>query len=196
MHRNSLLRNLSPLAALALAACASPGNQVPTHPTAFTLSAPQFADNAPLELRNAGDLQGSPNCVGQNVSPALTWKNVPPGTKSLAFIMHDPEGRNGGGVFHWVAYGVDPALGGFAEGEVARPSPKLTGGKSSQGLAYYMGPCPGANTGYHHYVLTAIATDYAPGELPPGLTGPQLLARFEGTHGRGASTIVLRFGRP
>ena len=43
---------------------------------------------------------------------------------------------------------------------------------------------------------TAIATDYEPGALPPGLTGPELLQRMVGGRGKGASSIVLRWGRP
>ncbi|MCG2592203.1 YbhB/YbcL family Raf kinase inhibitor-like protein [Ramlibacter sp. XY19] len=190
-----MLRSLSPLLALALVACAAPAI-MPVHESAFTLFAPQFPDNTRLETRHAGNIASNPNCVGQNVSPALAWKNVPAGTKSLAIVMHDPEGRGGTGVYHWIAYGIDPALGGFAENEVTRPSPKFTGGKSTQDLAHYMGPCPVPNTGWHHYTFTAIATDYEPGALPAGLTWPELQARLAGGHGKVASSMVLRFGRP
>ncbi|MGJ7510955.1 YbhB/YbcL family Raf kinase inhibitor-like protein [Variovorax sp. GT1P44] len=195
MNFASLTRHLSPLAGVALAACAATGN-VPIHETAFTLYAPQFPDNSRLEQRHAGNIKSNPNCVGENVSPALAWKNVPPGTKSIAIVLHDPEGRGGAGVYHWVAYGIDPAVGGFAENEVTKPSPKFTGGKSTQELPYYMGPCATPNTGWHHYTFTAIATDYEPGALPPGLTWPELQARLVDGHGKGASSIVLRFGRP
>jgi Raf kinase inhibitor-like YbhB/YbcL family protein len=195
MTPTTLLRWLAPLAALALAACASTGN-VPVHETAFTFWSPQIADNGRLETRHAGNIPTNPNCVGQNVSPALSWKNVPPGTRSLAIVMFDPEGRGGSGVYHWIAYGIDPRLGGFAENEVNQPSPKFTGGKSTQDLAYYMGPCAGPNTGWHHYTFTAIATDYEPGALPPGLTWNELQPRLMGGRGKGASTFVLRWGRP
>lgn len=195
MTLTTLLRRLAPLAALALAACASTGN-IPVHENAFTLWSPQFPDNSPLETRHAGNVASNPNCVGQNVSPPLAWKNVPAGTRSLAFVMFDPEGRGGSGVYHWVAYGIDPKLGGFAENEVNKASPKFTGGKSTQDLPHYMGPCAGPNTGWHHYTFTAIASDYEPGALPAGLTGPELLQRMAGGRGKGASTLVLRWGRP
>ena len=48
----------------------------------------------------------NPNCVGENVSPQLSWSNVPDGTKSFVLLMTDPEGRGGAGVNHWVAYGI------------------------------------------------------------------------------------------
>jgi Raf kinase inhibitor-like YbhB/YbcL family protein len=148
-----------------------------------------------LQTRHAGNLASNPNCVGQNVSPPLAWSNLPAGTRSLAILMHDQEGRSGLGVVHWIAYGIAPGVTGFAENEISTPSPKYVGGKSSQGLGNYMGPCPPANTGHHHYVYTLIATDLEPGALPAGLTMPEVMQRLDG-HARGASSIVLRYGRP
>jgi Raf kinase inhibitor-like YbhB/YbcL family protein len=167
---------------------------MPVHDMAFTFWSPQFADNSRLETRHAGNIASNPNCVGQNVAPALAWKNVPPGTKSLAIVMFDPEGRGGSGVYHWVAYGIDPALGGFAENEINKPSPKFTGGKSTQDLAYYMGPCAGPNTGWHHYTYTAIASDYEPGALPAGLTGPELLQRMRAAAARARAASFCPLG--
>jgi len=66
----------------------------------FMLRAASFEDNGKLALKNAGDDKSNPNCVGQNVSPALKWSNPPPGTRSYALIMYDPEGRGGLGVVH------------------------------------------------------------------------------------------------
>ena len=82
----------------------------------------------------------NPNCIGDNVSPQLSWVNPPPGTKSYAFLMFDPEGRGGGGVIHWVAYGIPATVTGFAEGEVSKASPNYVGGKSRQGVGHYSGP--------------------------------------------------------
>src|SRR5262245_8093185 len=62
------------------------------------------------------------NCVGENVSPQLSWVNPPAGTKSFALLMVDPEGRGGGGVVHWVAYGISAEVTGFAEGDVSKAS--------------------------------------------------------------------------
>jgi len=32
------------------------------------------------------------DCGGQNVSPALSWTNVPDGTKSFGLVIYDPDG--------------------------------------------------------------------------------------------------------
>ena len=47
----------------------------------------------------------NPNCVGENISPQLSWSNVPDGTKSFILLMSDPEGRGGTGTSHFVSYG-------------------------------------------------------------------------------------------
>ena len=112
----------------------------------FTLSSSAFKDGTLMPKKMAGANKANPNCVGENVSPALSWANPPAGTKSFALLMFDPEGRPPGGVSHWVAYGIPVSVTGFAEGEVSKPSDKYVGGKSTMGVGNYSGPCtpPGA----------------------------------------------------
>ena len=92
--------------------------------------------------------------------------------------MFDPEGRAPSGVSHWVAYGIPASVTGFAEGEVSKPSDKYVGGKSTQGVGFYSGPCTPPGTTPHHYTFVLIATDFDPKELPPGLTRDELIAKF------------------
>jgi Raf kinase inhibitor-like YbhB/YbcL family protein len=161
----------------------------------LTLTSPQFADNAPLATKNAGNNKQNPNCVGDNVSPALAWSNPPEGTKSYALLMVDPEGRGGLGVIHMVIYGIDGATKGFAEGEIGKPSDKYVGGKSTMNLATYFGPCTPAGVDWHHYTLTLIATDLDPKALQPGMTRDELFAALNG-HTKGSAGLVLRFRHP
>ena len=125
----------------------------------------------------ANNMPNNPNCVGENVSPQLSWTGVPDGTKSFAILMEDPEGRGGAGVHHWVAYGIPASVTSFAEGEVSKPSDKYVGGKSTQGVGNYSGPCTPPGTP-HHYTFVVIATDLDPKELPPGLTREEFLAKL------------------
>ena len=74
--------------------------------SAFTITSSSFKDGERLATKMAGNNKQNPNCVGDNVSPALSWSNPPAGTKSYALVMYDPEGRAGLGVVHWVAYGI------------------------------------------------------------------------------------------
>ena len=160
----------------------------------FMLTSSAFKDGTPLAKKNAGDNKSNPNCVGENVSPPLSWSNPPAGTKSFALTMVDPEGRGGTGVIHWVAYGIPASVTGFAEGETSKPSEKYVGGKGTAGASIYMGPCTPAGAP-HHYTFTLIATDLDPKELPPGLTRDELFAKLTG-HTKGATGLVGLFGSP
>src|ERR1700739_1525296 len=164
----------------------------------FTLESKTFKDGQlmPKDAANANPTGKAPNCVGQNVSPELHWSNVPDGTKSLVLLMFDPEGRAPYGVSHWVAYGIDPSkTTGFAEGATTKDSDQYVGGKSTQGVGHYSGPCTPPNQTPHHYTFTLIATDLDAKALPPGLTRTQLLEKLEG-HVKGATGIIGLFKNP
>ena len=177
----------------ALAVSIAPGAMAATAP--FSLVSSSFKDGATLKLKNAGNIAANPNCVGQNVSPQLSWANAPAGTKSFVFFMIDPEGRYGGGVTHWVAYGVPAGKSSFAENEIAQPPIGFVGGKSTQGLDRYMGPCTPPGTSDHHYIFIAIATDLEPDALPAGLTREDVIPRIAG-HGKASAGLVGRFRHP
>ena len=84
----------------------------------FTLKSTTFQDGRMMPKKvanNQANSKNNPNCVGDNVSPELSWSGAPDGTRSFALTMVDPEGRAGLGVFHWVAYGIAPSTTSFAE---------------------------------------------------------------------------------
>jgi Raf kinase inhibitor-like YbhB/YbcL family protein len=147
----------------------------------FTLKSTTFADGKimPKKVANStANIANNPNCVGENVSPQLSWSNAPEGTKSFVLLMSDPEGRGGAGVSHWVAYGIPPSVTGFAEGEVSKQTDKYVGGKNTPGVAFYSGPCTPPNQMPHHYTFVLVATDLAPTDLPPGLTREEVTAKL------------------
>jgi Raf kinase inhibitor-like YbhB/YbcL family protein len=161
----------------------------------FTLTSASFKDGTMLAKKNAGANKANPNCVGENVSPPLAWKNPPAGTTSYVLLMIDPEGRGGLGVDHWIAYGIPAAVTGFAENETSKPSEKYVGGIGTAKQSIYMGPCTPPNTDVHHYTFTLIATDLDPKALPPGLTKAELFSKLEG-HAKGAAGLVGLFKNP
>ena len=174
------------------------------HPAAraadlFTLTSSAYQDNAILDVKNAGNAKEVPSCVaeGQNVSPPLSWANVPDATKSFALTIVDPEGSGGAGFIHLVTYGIPASVTGFAEGELSKPSDKFIGGKNSRGMATYFGPCPPATSGYHHYTYMLIATDLDPKDpaLKAEMTRDELLAVLKG-HAKGTAGLILRFKHP
>jgi Raf kinase inhibitor-like YbhB/YbcL family protein len=165
----------------------------------FVLTSETFKDGQMMPRKVANNTANNANCVGQNVSPQLSWKNAPDGTKSFAILMEDPEGRGGAGVHHWVAYGIPATVTSFAEGEVSKASDKYVGGKSTQGVGNYSGPCTPPGTP-HHYTFVVIATDLDPKELPAGLTREEFLAKLvpQGgmSHAKGAAGLIGLFVKP
>jgi Raf kinase inhibitor-like YbhB/YbcL family protein len=170
----------------------------------FALTSATFKDGTMLPQKVANskaNAPNNPNCVGENVSPQLSWTGVPQGTKSFAFLMIDPEGRGGAGVNHWVAYGIPASVTSFAEGEVSKPSDKYVGGKSTQGVGFFSGPCTPAAVSPHHYTFLVIATDLDPKELAPGLTRDEVTAKIvppapATTHAKGSAGLVGLFVKP
>lgn len=189
------------LAGVGLAALAGPA----TAAGVFTLTSPEYQDNAVLAAKSAGNrataeqLHLPPpivaSCVGQNLSPPLAWQSPPPGIKSYALLMFDPEGRAPAGVSHMVLYGIPASVTGFAEGELSKPSDKFVGGKNLMGVGIYIGPCTPPNTDWHHYTMTLVATDLDPKALQPGMTREELTAALK-DHVKGSAGLILRFRHP
>nr|WP_232321071.1 YbhB/YbcL family Raf kinase inhibitor-like protein [Mycobacterium shimoidei] len=103
------------------------------------MSSSAFADNAEIPVEYT--------CKGRNVPPPLRWENVPAAAKSLALVVDDPDAV-GGLYVHWVVTGIPPStteIGGGPLPEQASVS------VNSGGKAEYLGPCPPAGTGVHHY---------------------------------------------
>ncbi len=84
---------------------------------------------------------------GRNVSPPLTWRSLPPGTRQLAVICQDHGAGNPPPWVHWILYNIPPGARGLPEGipfDRADPMPAglegATQGNNSWGLAMYRGP--------------------------------------------------------
>ncbi|MCW2311030.1 YbhB/YbcL family Raf kinase inhibitor-like protein [Rhodoferax antarcticus] len=110
-------------------------------------------------------------CKGGNVSPALVWQNVPPGTKSLALQVFDPDAPTGAGFWHWTVYGIAPTATSLAQGAgntaAKLPAPAYGGANdyldtgATGGNGNYGGPCPPEADKPHRYIFTlyALAVD-------------------------------------
>ncbi len=92
-------------------------------------------------------------CDGENLSPPLSWKNIPAETTSLALIMDDPDAPMGTFV-HWVIFNIPSEVTEFAEGEK---------GIGIEGIndfrkVGYGGPCPPRGS-THRYFFKIYALD-------------------------------------
>ncbi len=104
------------------------------------------------------------SCDGQDVSPALSWSNVPKTTKSLVLIVDDPDAPDPTAPkftwVHWVLYNIDPTIEGLPENAMSNDLPSGTlEGKNDWGQPGYRGPCP--PIGRHRYFFKLYALDTA-----------------------------------
>jgi hypothetical protein len=100
-------------------------------------------------------------CSGANVSPQLSWKNPPAGTRSYAVTMYDPDAPTGSGWWHWLAWDIPASVTSLPSnaGNVALDlAPQgMVQGVTDFGQPGYGGPCPPPGHGFHTYIITVYA---------------------------------------
>ncbi len=94
---------------------------------------------------------------GKNLSIPLTWKNVPPGTKSFALSIVDPHPVAQNWV-HWLVINIPAHTTSLEEGASTKKMPPgAMEPKNSFGQIGYGGPQPPKGSGEHPYVVTLYA---------------------------------------
>jgi len=157
------------------------------------------ADIRPLgDIANKFVYQGF-GCSGGNVSPALSWSDPPPGTRSFALLVHDPDAPTGGaGWWHWVAYDIPPGTRELAEGAGTADGSRLpkgtVQGKSDFGTAGWGGPCPPVGHGKHHYRFTLYALKVDKLDVPAGASAA-LIGYVANANAIGKAGLTGLYGR-
>jgi Raf kinase inhibitor-like YbhB/YbcL family protein len=98
-------------------------------------------------------------CDGEDVSPHLSWTQLPKEAESVVLICDDPDAPMGTWV-HWVLFGLSPDILELPEG--ISPEKEVLGG-AKHGLndfhRYgYGGPCPPGGTHRYFFKLYAVDT--------------------------------------
>ena len=101
-------------------------------------------------------------CDGKDVSPPLAWTGVPPGTRSLALVVDDPDAPDPAAPrmtwVHWVVYNLPPEPSGLPPGATGRGLPAgALEGTNDWNRTGYGGPCP--PIGRHRYSHKLYALD-------------------------------------
>ncbi len=106
-----------------------------------------------------GDMPSQHTCEGADRAPALHWKAVPAGTKSLVLIVDDPDAPDPAAPkrtwVHWLVYNLPVTAHGLDEGG-ALPKGALAG-TSDFKRQTWGGPCP--PIGKHRYFFKLYALD-------------------------------------
>lgn len=145
------------------------------------ISSPAFSALGTIPKRYTSD--------GENVSPPLQWRQVPPETQQFILICHDPDAPLPMGFTHWAIYNIPADVTAIAEGDGIA----FTEGMNTTGSDGYTGPAPPEGHGVHHYYFWLYALDKTL-DLEPGLSRVELLeamsdrivaqARLVGTYQR------------
>ena len=115
------------------------------------ITSPSFAEGQPIPSMYT--------CDGENVSPPLTWDQVPAGAKTLALICDDPDAPAGTWV-HWVLYDLPATTRNLPEAvepKVQLPNGAKQGRNDFKQIGYG-GPCP-PKGGPHRYYFKLYALD-------------------------------------
>jgi hypothetical protein len=117
----------------------------------FRLKSSAFDDEQQIPPKYMAD--------GENLSPPLEWSDAPPGTKSFALIVEDPDAPSG--VFrHWGLYNIMAERTSLPEGmgDLVK-SEHLGVGVNDFGEPRYSGPAPPRWHGAHHHHFKLAALD-------------------------------------
>lgn len=148
---------------------------------AFLLTSLAFAQLAALPPRYT--------CEGANLSPPLSWSGVPPGTRSLALVVDDPDAPDPAAPkttwVHWVVYNLPATAPGLPEGGKPLPAGAREGNNDWQKPGYGA-PCP--PIGRHRYFFKLYALDVRLPDLGPVTKGG--LEKAMGGHVLGRAELV------
>ncbi len=107
-------------------------------------------------FEDGGTIPKKYTCEGADISPAISWNNVPEGTKTFALICDDPDAPMGTWV-HWVVFNIPAHVTTLPEAADVENEFNAVIGTNSWGKQTYGGPCP--PSGNHRYYFKVYALD-------------------------------------
>ena len=171
------------------------------------LADPGFAGSTPIDLTSpafasGGRLPDRFTADGAGVSPPLAWRDPPAGTACLALLVEDADSPTPQPLVHAVLWGLAPAAGMLAEGEIAAPASEGIAeagagpaiGRNSFGRDGWLPPDPPTGHGEHRYVFQLFALDAAV-EPPEGSLGRTALLAAIGGHVLAAGILIGTYSR-
>ncbi len=137
-------------------------------------------------------------CTGGNLSPDLSWKNAPAGTKSFAVSVYDPDAPTGSGWWHWLIFNIPAGVTHLPAG-AGDPSKGLAPAGSVQsqtdfGSAGYGGACPPPGDKPHRYVFTVFALKAEKLDLPATASGAMIGFNLN-ANALARATVTALYGR-
>jgi Raf kinase inhibitor-like YbhB/YbcL family protein len=92
-------------------------------------------------------------CDGKNISPPLSFAEIPKEAKSLALVVDDLDAPSGLWV-HWIVYNISPTTSGIPKNTTPDGAHEMVNDFKKKS---YGGPCP--QNGTHRYFFRLYALD-------------------------------------
>ena len=100
------------LAVSAGAQAMSPYDRLPKVPS-FTVTSADVEDGQPFPTDQMSGIFGA---GGKDISPQLSWRGFPAGTKSFVVTMYDPDAPTASGFWHWAVVDIPPEVTSLPRG--------------------------------------------------------------------------------
>ncbi|MFI5503814.1 YbhB/YbcL family Raf kinase inhibitor-like protein [Corynebacterium kutscheri] len=130
----------------------------------FELTSTTFANGAEIPV---------PQAAPHNVSPALSWSQLPAGTKSIAITCFDPDAPTAAGFWHWAVFNIPVDITEVAEGAGSQENLGINNAialRGDSGQRTYYGPQPPQGHGPHRYLFAVHAVDVEKLDISPDAT--------------------------
>ncbi|MEV9593383.1 YbhB/YbcL family Raf kinase inhibitor-like protein [Aliarcobacter butzleri] len=133
-------------------------------------------------------------CTGENISPELSWKDAPKGTKSFAITVYDPDAPTGSGWWHWVAFDISKDKFTLPTGFGNSESKDVIQSITDYGKSGFVGACPPIGDKAHRYVFTVYALDIETLGLDKNAS-PALVGFYLNAHSLAKASLISYYGR-
>ncbi|KAA8387975.1 kinase inhibitor [Acetobacter sp. DmW_136] len=159
---------------------------------AFVLTSPAFVNGDTLPQAQVYNGMGQ---HGQNLSPALEWKDAPAGTKSFVVTVYDPDAPTGSGWWHWVVVNIPATITELPTG-AGSAGDKLPKGalqvRTDFGVPGYGGAAPPPGR-VHRYVFTVYALDVPTLDVQAD-SSPALVGFMVNHHKLASASLTALYG--
>ncbi|AXX95309.1 YbhB/YbcL family Raf kinase inhibitor-like protein [Arcobacter ellisii] len=133
-------------------------------------------------------------CTGENISPELSWKDAPKGTKSFAVTVYDPDAPTGSGWWHWLVFDIPKDKFTLPRGFGNSESKDVIQSITDYGKSGFGGACPPIGDKAHRYEFTVYALDIETLGLDKN-ANPALVGFYLNSHSLAKASLISYYGR-
>ena len=133
-------------------------------------------------------------CSGENISPELSWKDAPKGTKSFAVTVYDPDAPTSSGWWHWLAFDISKDKMTLPTGFGNNESKDAIQSITDYGKTGFGGACPPAGDKAHRYIFTVHALNVETLGLDKNANAA-LVGFYINFHSLAKASLISYYGR-